>query len=297
MTEGRVEERTGGVPAGDALYGTFLWNLSGDGIARFAVVPALDGSAPEDQQVAHLLRHSRVAECNERFASLYGRPLPAMAGSTMGELVPADDPARMQGIREFVRAGFRLSHSEEEHVQPGAASRWLNATAQGALRDGRLHEFWLCLRDVSARKRSELDRERRGRILEALAFLSARLLQPGSWRDQIDEVLARLGEAAQAARAWIGEQRPDAGRFHFLKAWGMPGVEIDPLGTRILGAMPIEESGLENVIAELEAGRPVVTLVRELPDGVRRIPERMGSKSFAVVRATSANGPRPRSRP
>ncbi|HEY6547846.1 MAG TPA: PAS domain-containing protein, partial [Vicinamibacteria bacterium] len=244
MTEGRGEARAGGVLGADARYSTFL-SLSGDGIARFEIDPPMRVAASEAEQVEHILRSSRVAECNDQFARFYGRATQDMAGAAMGEFVPSDDPARLRGIQEFIRACYRLESLEEEHAQTGAPPRWVSGSALGAPKDGLLREFWLCLRDISSRKRSELDRERRGRVLEALAFSSARLLQPGSWKDQAEEVLARLGEAAQAGRAWIAQQRDDAdGASHILYrfAWGAPGQEMQP--DRIVSGLSVAKTGL-----------------------------------------------------
>src|SRR4029079_12643475 len=91
-------------------------------------------------------------------------------------------------------------------------SRWLTASALGAAADGRLNEFWLCIREISESKRAELDSERRGRILEAVAFSGARPLPLRRLRNRTDEVLARLGEAAEVARAWFGERTTLADR-------------------------------------------------------------------------------------
>jgi len=222
-------------PARDR-YRTFL-SLSGEGIARFELDRPLRAEAPEDEQVEHLLRHGRVAACNELFARFYGREAAQTQGLAMGELFPSEEPGRQQGIREFIRSGYRLVYAEEEHVQADGSSRWISGSALGALEDGCLHAFWLCLRDITDRKQGEADRERRGRILEAVAYSAARLLQPGSWRAHADLVLERLGLAAGVARVWLAEleEGPDGVRFLFRLAWGAPGVETRLDDPRILG--------------------------------------------------------------
>src|SRR5687767_2941586 len=92
------------VRAGDDRYQTFV-RLSAAAIARWELDPPLAQASPEDEQVAHLLRHGRIAECNEVFAGLFGRQARELRGLTIGEVVPADDPARLQRIRDFVRSG------------------------------------------------------------------------------------------------------------------------------------------------------------------------------------------------
>ncbi len=260
-------------------------SLSGNGVARFELVPPLLVGAAEDEQVDHILRHARIAECNELLAELYGRTSREMIGLAMEEFVPRDEPARHQGIREFIRAGYRLPYSEEEQALRPGVSRWVGASALGVAVSGRLHEFWLCLREITERKRAELDRERRGRILEAVAFSAARLLQPGPWQARIDEVLARLGEAAEVARTWLAtvDEHDGAVRMGFRAAWAAPGQEVLLDDPRIRGGVSMRDAGLTRLEGELRQGRPVMALVRELPDAEQTLPARVGSKAFAVA--------------
>lgn len=73
------------------------------------------------------------------------------------------------------------------------------------------------------------DRERRGRILQPVAFGAARLLEPGRWQERADEVLARLGRSlagrGRSGRAHGGLRiRPAPVRF----PWGSPGSSGGP---------------------------------------------------------------------
>jgi PAS domain S-box-containing protein len=268
----------------DARYYTFL-SLSGDGIARFALDPPLSVAAGEDEQLDLLMRHARVVECNELFAGLYGRVERDMIGLAMEEFVPRDDPARLTGVREFIRSRYRLLYSEEEHSLGGGATRWLGASAFGTVDDGRLLEYWMCIRDLTARKRLELERERRGKILEAVAFSAARLAQPGNWRTQFDQVVARLGEATETARIFLGESREDpelGSRVFFQFVWNAPGVET-PADPALFEGVSLEQVGLGRVEAEARAGRPFAGLVRDLSEAEQRLPRSVGSKAFAVV--------------
>ncbi len=112
-------------------YRTFL-ALTGDGIARFELDPPLRVDAPEEEQVERILKHSRVAECNEVFARMYGRVPGEMTGRTIGGFVPSDDPARLKGIREFIRSRYRLMYSEEAHALGEGSTRWISGSALGA---------------------------------------------------------------------------------------------------------------------------------------------------------------------
>ena len=50
--------------------------------------------------------------------------------------------------------------------------------------------------------------QRRDAILEAVSFASERFLEGSGWHDGIQDVLARLGEAAAVSRAYLFEHPP-----------------------------------------------------------------------------------------
>jgi PAS domain S-box-containing protein len=248
--------------------------------------PPVDTTAPEAEQVERIVRQGRIRECNEGFARLYGRSAADVFGLTLPDFVPAEDPRRSEGVRLFVRSGYRLVEGEEVHTLEDGSSRWVRGSALGVVERGRLRAYWLTLAEVTAAKRAEQDRERGGRILEAVAFGAARLLAPGPWKDHAYDVLCRLGAAAGAGRAYLAETSEDREgrtRFTFQFAWATPGLETRLDELRQDGPFHFERTGLTRVATEMRAGRTVVTPVRALSESERAFPDRMGSKSFAVV--------------
>src|SRR5262249_27245747 len=109
-------------PAGDALYRALL-ELSAEAIARFELEPPLRVDLPVEEQVAHILRHGRVAECNEAFARLYGSAAMEMMGRAVAEFIPADE--RREALHQFVAAGYRLADVDVSHVLADGPRPWL----------------------------------------------------------------------------------------------------------------------------------------------------------------------------
>jgi PAS domain S-box-containing protein len=271
------------IPAEDGLYEALL-ELSTEAIARFELQPPMRVDLTRDEQVEHILRHARIAECNEAYARLYDRSVHEMTGRTVAEVIP--EAERREVIGWFVAAGYRLAHVDLAHTRADGSSRWMTGNALGLVTDGRLRGYWITLHDVTERKRMESERERRDRILEAVAFGAARMLEPGPWHVHSEAVLARLGRAANAARAWVVEtvEDPDGSpRMLFRFVWAARGLEVALDDPRVRGGVSMRRTGLERIGAELRAGRPVVIDVSKLPEKERSFPERMGSRAFAAV--------------
>jgi PAS domain S-box-containing protein len=236
------------------------------------------------EQTEHILRHARIAECNEAYARLYDRPVPEMTGRTVADVIP--EAERRVAISRFVASGYRVAHAELAHEAEDGSTRWMAVNALGLVADGFLHGYWITLHDVSERKRMDEEKDRRDRFLEAVAFGAARLLEPGSWRSHAEAVLARLGCAADAARAWVVETVQDADgsrRIVFRFTWGVRGQEIAVDDPRLRGGVSSRRAGLEKIVDELSAGRPVVIDVDHLPEGRNSLPGRLGSRSFVAV--------------
>jgi PAS domain S-box-containing protein len=93
--------------------------------------------------------------------------------------------------------------------------------------DGRPSEWLGVITDITERKGAEEEAIRRGVILEAIAFGAERFLNAVSWRDVIDEVLGRLGEATGASRCRVFQNDPleDATPASTIRwEWCAPGV-------------------------------------------------------------------------
>jgi PAS domain S-box-containing protein len=279
--------RPGGRPdpvlAGAESYRALL-ELSTEAIARFELQPPMRVDLAPDEQVEHILRHARIVECNDAYARLYDRSARGMRGHAVAAVIP--EAERRDVIARFVASGYRLAHGDLTHVRGDGSTRWMTANGLGLVTEGRLRGYWVTLHDVTERKRMESERERRDRILEAVAFGAARMLEPGPMHAHAEAVLARLGGGADAARAWVVQavEDPDGSpRMVFRFVWAARGQEVALDDPRIRGGISVRRGGLERFDNELRAGRPLVVDVGALPEAERAYPARMGSKAFAAV--------------
>ena len=126
---------------------------------------------------------------------------------------------------------------------------------------------------------------RRGAILEAVAFAAERLLLASDWRDAADEVLARLGIAADVSRAYvIANETDELGRAccRQLFEWCAPGI-ASQFNNPALRGKPWSDIGFTRWVAIMTAGDPIATPVRALPEGEREELERQDIRSIAAL--------------
>jgi PAS domain S-box-containing protein len=112
---------------------------------------------------------------------------------------------------------------------------------------------------------------RRDAILEAVAYAAERFLLAPDWREAADEVLARLGAAANVSRAYVIENvRGDGGRDLCVQRaeWCAPGV-ASQAGNPILEGLAWEESGFGRWPARMRRGDVIAGVVDGFPPGER----------------------------
>ena len=148
---------------------------------------------------------------------------------------------------------------------------WLRDHAY-LVRDGEDRSgFWQgVLFDITSAKVAEEALSRRDVILEATAFAAGRFLNAPSWTDVIGEVLAHLGGAAQASRAYVFENEVEAdgtlvttGRFEWT-AEGVASTALEPYNQRF----PYRE-GFDRWAQALGSGQVIHGATRSFPDRER----------------------------
>jgi PAS domain S-box-containing protein len=111
---------------------------------------------------------------------------------------------------------------------------------------------------------------RRDAVLDAVAFAAERLLRSTDWVAVADEVLARLGVAADVSRACVMENDLDADGRLFVSVvaeWTAPGVSPQ-LGSELLDRFPWEPD-FGRWVEEMRSGRAVVGAVATFPPAER----------------------------
>ena len=143
----------------------------------------------------------------------------------------------------------------------------------------------LVFHDVSTQHRHQQALRRRDAILQAVAFTSQRLLQIESWDQAINEILARLGQAADVSRVYIFENhKTEDGTLLTSQRyeWVAPGI-TPQLDNPELQNFPWIEGGFERWVTLLSRGEAVVGRVRDFPESERVVLEAQSIRSILVL--------------
>src|SRR5258708_31882755 len=124
-------------------------------MGRMELREGLPVDLPVEEQLAHILRHAYVAECNDAMARGVGFAAAAdVLGRRLAEVIP-DCPEEHEGLRRFIRAGHRLIDDELCRVGRDGQARWLRRNVLGVVCGARLIRAWGVTRDETARKKAE----------------------------------------------------------------------------------------------------------------------------------------------
>ena len=138
--------------------------------------------------------------------------------------------------------------------------------------------------DITDQKRAEQDLLRRDSILEAVSAGAERLLASLQPDDSIADLLALLGQAARASRAYLFEHRAEQGslRAYLTHEWDAPGIPSEAADPRWQG-FPLEGPEFAGWLERFRQGEPLYGRTSELPAAERPMWEVSDVRSFLSV--------------
>ena len=141
------------------------------------------------------------------------------------------------------------------------------------------------LLDVTDAVAAQRALERSGQVLRAVAYAAQQFLRTPSWDEAIPAVLARLGQAVAASRAYVFREHTDGeGRVVVSQEheWVAPGF-TPQIDNPKLQDFPYVEAGYRRWAEAFARGEAIHGPVRELPEEERPLLEAQDILSIVVV--------------
>ena len=187
-----------------------------------------------------------------------GQPIEAVRASCIETVQRLIDQTVSIEEREFVLNGQKKFF--DVRAFPLASKEWgMNNVDASHL---------IVFRDIQERKQVELNLKRREAIMEALNRTSQQFLRTSTWETHIPAFLERIGQAAEAGRAYLFQNYDGQNGTVYTSQcyeWTAPGVEpqIDNAAYR---QIPVQNIGPSDWYKELSQEKLVTAHIRKLPE-------------------------------
>lgn len=199
---------------------------------------------------------------------------------------PDDQQSNIELFQTLAAGDSEYCRHEVRYLTRSGGFRWFEVYARLALdADGQIVGTAGTLNDISERKRTEAALQRRDAILEAVSFAAKLFLTTDSWEEHIQEVLGRLGHAADVSRVYIFENHFDQHNTVLVSQrfeWTADGI-APQIDNPELQNLPYREVGFARWVDMLSKGELIYGHVRSFPPDEHEILASQDILSLVVV--------------
>jgi len=199
---------------------------------------------------------------------------------------PDDLPKVLAEIENYIASGKR---TKIEYRMQALDGQWIWVQDESiVIKDdsGTPQYVHGVLIDITERKQAEEKVQQREAILSSVAFTAQQLLKESNWREEIQGILARLGEATRASHVYIFENHPgtDGSALSSQKyEWVAPGIKPDMDNPVYQNSRLSPSPGLEDWYANLSTGIPFYGSGKQYPRYWKRVFDERGVKTLLDV--------------
>ncbi len=155
----------------EARYQAFV-EQSSEGIFRLELKQPISIALPEAEQVAYLVEHCRIAECNDALARMFGfEQASQLIGRRINEwtIQSADN---LNHASMFVRSGYRIQDAVTQEINRNGDLLYIRSNFIGIVENGLLLGVWGVRQDITAQTNAQAAL-RQAQKLESLGVMSS----------------------------------------------------------------------------------------------------------------------------
>jgi PAS domain S-box-containing protein len=237
-----------------------------------------------DAIYAHDLDY-RVTSCNRAAELLTGFSRDEMLGKSISDLLAPGSFERATEMLNLKLQGQPSTTYEVEFLTEDGRRIPVELSTRLIEEKGKVVGIQGAARDISERKRAQEALRRRDAILEAVSFSAQQLVLAPDWKEAVESVLARLGEAAGVSRVHMFENH--RGRNGELLTslrfeWVAPGITPGIKNPKHYG-FSWEGGGLGSWATAFRQGQAIQFRVADLPEQHRGLFQPQGVRSRISV--------------
>ncbi len=178
-------------------YHTFV-QRSSEGIYRAELETPIPVHLPVEEQVDLFYDWTWVAECNQRFAEMYGADSPEeLLGRRVEEFHGGrNHPGNREHVRRMVAAGYRVTGEETVESTLTGEVRYFSNSILGIIEDGMLMRIWGSQADITEQRRARIRLEETARRIARQNEIIARAASsPAAGEGDVAGLSAEITEA------------------------------------------------------------------------------------------------------
>jgi two-component system NtrC family sensor kinase len=232
-----------------------------------------------------MVSDGRVVYANQRAAEMMRTPLSELVG--MRSLDFYADAADRDRVVSLLRNRGFVDALEVRFRRAGAGEFWLALTCRPITYGGQ-PAIVSGFHDLTERRQSMVELARRTNMLDAISYAATRIVGDTNWRDGIQELLNRLGVAAEVDRVTLFEthQGPDGRLVESCRYdWAAPSLRRLSDDPRYQNMSLAGDGGeeLDDWARRRQRGEVVQAMLSETTGYTRQVFEEHGTLSFVSV--------------
>lgn len=215
----------------------------------------------------------RTLEANPALQEILGYSEEELRGMSFAEVTHPDDLEPDRSLYRELMAGQRDHYQlEKRYLRKDGQLIW-GRVIVSLVRDA-ADKPWFAVgmvEDITRQKQAEEELRRRDAVLAAINFAAERFLRSSDWEVCIQEVLERLGQAADVSRVYIFENH--MGKEGVLLTsqryeWAAPGI-TPQIDNPELQSFPWEARGFGRWVELMSQGQAIYGPIREFSEAER----------------------------